>query len=46
MSKTKEDTEKAIEAFLVELKTSDSGWEKCNSNDSVTVWRKMVRYCA
>jgi len=37
---TVEDADKAIDQFLLELKT-DQEWEKANFNDNVTVWRKM-----
>jgi len=30
----------AIDQFLLDLQ-SDKSWEKCNSNDRVSVWRKM-----
>jgi len=33
--------DKAIEDFLSELKKSETDWEKCGSNDRVTVWRKF-----
>jgi len=36
-----EKIDKAINDFLGELKKPDADWEKCGSNDRVTVWRKF-----
>jgi len=33
--------DKAIDDFLAELKKPETDWEKCGSNDRVTVWRKF-----